>query len=483
MIPQNLRYGGGVSSSVFNPVVLAILIVACVLICLLPRKKVIIPFLCAAILIPFNQVLVLGGLHFPLLRILILVGLLRTLVLGSGKTFSGGFNTLDKIIISLSLTTFVAGILLFRREQAVVFEAGALITSLGLYLVLRCLIRDQEDVLRAIRAFAFIMVVLTGVMTVEHLTRGWNPYTLVGGVRADARDMIRRGHVRATASFGQPIPAGTFGGVAVPLFVALWMADDKHHLTAKIGLLAAVAVAVLSGSSTPVFACATGIGALFLWPMRSSMRLVRWGIVFMLICMQAVMTSPVYHIITHLHAGDSYHRFELIHQTVLHFSSWCLIGTNNNASWGWDMWDTADQYVATAISGGLLGLILLLSALVFAFKYLGKARRAVSANKNQALFFWALGSALFAELVAFFGISLWDQSIVEWYLLLAFVGAVAAPLARAKTQVAASNLSPSAPVAEIQPVYAGWRARTDGRKPLGERGASLRGASAFRERA
>ena len=38
---------------------------------------------------------------------------------------------------------------------------------------------------------------------------------------------------------------------------------------------------------------------------------------------------------------------------------------------------------------------------------------------------WALGSALFAHVVSFFGISYFDQTIVAWYALLAMISAAA----------------------------------------------------------
>lgn len=470
MVPQNLRFGGGVASTILNPVVIVILCVTCALMLLLPRKKVIVPFLLAAILIPFDQILVVGGLHFPLLRVLILAGMVRIFIIkgaGGWKIFSGGFNKIDVAVILLSVTTALAGVLLFHSAQGFIFQSGLLYTALGTYFLLRCLIRDRGDLVRAVRVLAFIVLALSAVMVVEHLTRGWNPYALLKGANASvfANEMIRRGRVRATGSFSQPILAGTFGALAMGLFAALWVSDEKQRRVAMAGMFGATIMTVASSSSTPVIAYAAGVGALCFWPMRNSMRIVRWGVVIMLVVLQAFMTSPVYHIITHLHTGDSYHRFQLIDQCVRHFSSWWLIGTTSNASWGWDMWDTANEYVQIADNSGLLPLILLISVLIFGFKYLGKARRAVS-DKKEAQFFWALGAALFTEMVAFFGISLWDQSIVGWYLLLAFIGAVAVPQVRAGKQESRADLNSGMAPVEAQPVYAGWRGRAPATRQL-----------------
>lgn len=432
MEPQNLRFGGGVSGSFFNPVVALVVIVAAVLICILPRKKVIVPFLLTSLLIPSDQILVIAGLHFPLLRILIFFGMVRIFVIkgpGQWNVFSGGVNTIDKLIISLYLTTALAEVLLFQNSQAFIFQLGLLYSAFGAYFLLRCLIRDQEDVVRAIRVLALIVVVLGGVMAFEHLTNGWNPYALLGGARAGyfAADLSRDGHVRSTATFGTPILAGTFGAVLLPVFVGLWMSDRRQRSAALLGILGATAMTAASHSSTPAFAYVVGIVGLCLWPIRGMMRIVRWGIVVTLVSLQMVMKAPVYHLITRIHiSGDSYHRYALIDECVRHFWDWWLIGTKSNATWGWDMWDTANQYVATAINGGLLSLILLIAIIVYSYKYLGRARRAAP-DKQQALFFWALSSALFAVTLSFLGISLWDQSVVGWYILLAFISAIAAP--------------------------------------------------------
>ena len=100
-------------------------IVTGILMWILPQRKVIIPFLLVAILIPEDQVLVIAGVHFPLLRILLLFGIVRIFILkgkGEWKIFSGGMNKIDKSVILLALTSTTAGVLLFRTPQALIFQ-------------------------------------------------------------------------------------------------------------------------------------------------------------------------------------------------------------------------------------------------------------------------------------------------------------------------------------------------------------------------
>jgi len=398
---------------------------------LLPQRKIIVPFLLTTLLIPYDQILVIAGLHFPILRILIFFAMIRIfLIRGRGKwsVFSGGANKVDKCLIFLFVTTAVAGVLLFLNTQELIFQLGEIYTGFGTYFLLRCVIRDRKDVVQVIRTLAVVTVVLGGVMLVEHWTKGWNPYALLGGAKAQAfaSGAMRDGSVRATGSFAQPILAGTFGAVAFPLFFALWLSDRKQRAAALLGMLGATLMVLACNSNTAVVGYSAGIVALCFWPIRSMLGIVRWGIAAALVGLQIVMKAPVYHLITRVGAsGDSYHRYMLIDQCVHHFFSWWLIGTKSTASWGWDMWDTADQYVQTADNSGLLALILLVAILVFGFRYLSKARRS-AANKREAVFIWAIGAALFAQAIAFFGISLWQQAVVEWYLLLAVIAAVGA---------------------------------------------------------
>ncbi len=432
MVPQNLRFGGGVSGTVFNPAVAAIVILVGVLMCCLPQRKVIVPFLLTSLLIPSDQILVVAGLHFPLLRILIAFGMVRIFIIkGRGKwnVFSGGLNKVDKLLILLAVVNAVAGVLLFQNSRAFVFQLGDLYSVFGAYFLLRCLIRDHEDVVRVIRVFALIVVALGGLMIFEHFT-GWNPYALLGGAQARyfASDMDRDGRIRATASFGTPILAGFFGAVLFPLFVGLWLSDRKQRGIAALGMVGATVMTLASNSSTPAIGYLAAVLGLCIWPIRGSLRIIRWAIVIALVSLQMVMKAPVYHLITRIDiSGSSYHRYALIDQCVRHFWSWWLVGTNANTTWGWDMWDTADQYVQAAYDGGLLGLICFTAIIVWGFKYLGRARKAVIDDKKQALFLWALGAAFFAHTISFFGITLWDQSILEWYALLAIIGAIAVP--------------------------------------------------------
>src|ERR1700677_4295453 len=239
MGPKDLKFGGGVADTVLNPAVLILILVACAFICFAPRQKALAAFLTAGILIPIDQVLVLAGVHFPMLRVLAIFGLVRILKEKyASKTwlFVGGFNKLDRAVILLAVSTAVSGVILFREFGAVVYQAGNLCTVLGSYLLLRLLIRNEDDIVRGIKVLAWITAFCAIVMTYERTT-GQNPYAMLGGARAAAYAHLveRADKFRAQGPFGHSILAGTFGAVVVPLFFALWLKDKKYRKIAVVG--------------------------------------------------------------------------------------------------------------------------------------------------------------------------------------------------------------------------------------------------------
>jgi hypothetical protein len=430
---EHLRFGGGVSGTVLHPAVLVVVLLAGVLMCVWPRRKAIIPFLAAAILIPMDQVLLIGPAHFPMLRLLVLFGIVRIvkeMISSKARLFSGGMNKIDWAVVLSTVFIAINGVLLFQDSKAAINQLGSLYTVFGVYFLLRFLIRNEEDVWRAIQTLAWVAAIVAVVMTYE-LATGHNPYAIFGGAQAAsyASLAVRDDRFRAQGPFGHSILAGTFGAILMPLFVALWWKGRrKYRVMAMVGVVSATVITLACNSSTPVLGYAAGVVALCLWPVRRWMRAIRWGIGFTLVSLHLVMKAPVWHLISRIDitgGSSSWHRFMLVDQCIRHFGDWWLMGVKDTSSWGFEMWDTANQYVSTCENSGLLPFLMLIAILVYGFKYVGRARRAARKDRKTALFMWALGSALFANMVAFLGISYFDQTIVAWYALLAMISAAA----------------------------------------------------------
>jgi hypothetical protein len=424
----------GVSQSYLNPVVLLIILIVGMVILVAGRRKAAIAFLAAAILIPDDQILLIGPAHFPMLRVLALFGLVRLMWAKFSKKqeiFSGGMNGIDKGMIGLTLFSALDGVLLWRDSASIIFQLGEIYTAFGVYFLLRFLVRDEDDVRQMLRVLAGVAVVVAGIMIFEQAT-GRNPlFAALGGARASFHSTVnmRDDKFRATGCFDHPILAGTFGGITLPLFVGLWWRGKRDRVYAAMGAVSSVVIAFSAGSSTALFGLLGGILALCFWPLRRRMRWIRWGVVGTLVSLHMVMKAPVWQLIARMDltgGSSSDHRYQLVNQCILHFWDWALVGSKYYGYWGWMMWDLSNQYVAIADPSGLIPLLYFVAIIVYGFKYVGRARRQAAAlDKRRQLFIWALGGSLFANVVAFLGISYFDQTIVAWYALLAMIPAAA----------------------------------------------------------
>lgn len=420
------RFGGAATGFV-HPVIAIAVLIACVLILTVPRRRILAPLLGAAILVPMDQVLVIGGLHFQMIRVLILVGWIRVLMSGRGPADPTSprprWNPIDTALVICVVLGAIDIILLWQSTAAAQNQLGTVYMDLGLYFLLRALVQSEADILYGIRILAWISAFVAVVMIIEQVTRT-NPYVYIwANASPDTSVMERDGKFRAMACFAHPLLAGTFGAICFPLFLALWHKDSKARRLSIIGMCSSVAIVWAANSSTPLLALVASILATFLWPIRRSMRILRWGIVITLISLHLSMKAPVWALIGRVDvtgSSSSYHRYQLVDQFIRHFSDWWLFGTKDNASWGWDMWDLANQYVAVGETSGLFPFIAFVAIIVYGFKMLGNACRRAAGRVSER-FLWTLGIAMFANVVAFFGISYHDQTIAVWYLFLAMI--------------------------------------------------------------
>jgi hypothetical protein len=447
----NNRFGAGASSSFIDPFVLILMLITIVLTFVLPRKYVVVPLLLTIFLTPFGQQVYVFGVHLYVPRILILCGWIRiafTKMSGKTEFVYGGFTPVDKVFLLWAILRATATCLEFMQVGAVINQGAFLWESLGAYFLLRFLIRDEEDITRVIKTFAFIAAVLAFTMLNEKF-RSENLFGFIGGRLAP---FVRDGVIRSQGSFQGPIPAGTFAGTLLCLFTWLWL-SRRAKVIGIGGLIAATIMVVTSASSTPLVTTIAAIVGISMWPLRGRMRTVRWGIVILLISLHLVMKSPVWFLINHVDfvSGNSgYHRAMLIDMCVKHFWDWWLIGVQSTANWGWDMWDQANQFVSEAESGGLATLICFILLMSRSFGRIGNARKLIDGDRDKEFMLWLLGAALFTYVVAFFGISCSDQLVYSWYTLLALIAAATASILQTKSVVA---VEASAALVGSRPAY------------------------------
>jgi hypothetical protein len=421
---SSARYGGGAAETEILPFTLLLLLVASGFILLLPRKYAALPFLLASLTIPDGQVIVVAGLHFTVFRLLILMGwarLIASRLLFNRQKVGFRISSIDRAVIWCTIVNVVAFTLRYLDIPAFINRIGFVFNTMGSYFLLRFLIRDWNDADRLLKLFSLICAALAVLMIVEQET-GRNLFAVFGGVPGITA--VREGRIRSQGPFAHPIIAGTFGATLFPLFLGMWWARKNSKMLSVLGMLSAIVMTITSASSTPIFALAAGIVACLFWPFRGRMRQFRWCLLIMLVGLHLVMKAPVWALIgrVDLVGGSSgWHREELINQAILHFREWWLLGTKDTEHWGYFLHDTANQYVDTAVTSGVFGLALFITILVRCFRNIGLARKAAQGNSKLEFRRWAMGACLFANVLAFVGMSYFDQTIVYLYTIFVLI--------------------------------------------------------------
>jgi hypothetical protein len=163
-----------------------------------------------------------------------------------------------------------------------------------------------------------------------------------------------------------------------------------------------------SNSSSSLLALAATALAIFFWPLRKQMRLVRWALALTLVALHLVMKAPVWALISRVDltgSSSGYHRFYLVDNCIRHFGDWWLLGYKHYDQWGFMMFDLCNQFVVQAVNGGLLALVAYIAIFSRSFGAIGKARKKVEGDRGREWFLWCLGSTLFSIVVAHFGIN------------------------------------------------------------------------------
>ena len=214
---------------------------------------------------------------------------------------------------------------------------------------------------------------------------------------------------------------GVFAGVLIPLFLWLWT-ERKSRMAACAGLAGATAMVWASHASTSWMTYGAGLFGLGFWPLRKYMRIVRWGLVALLVGLHLVMKGPVWSLIARIDltgGSSSYHRYALVDNCIRHFGDWWLLGYKYYDSWGWDMWDLCNQFVVAAVTGGLVTFVLYITIFKRSFGAIGMARKC--ADRRHEWLLWCLGADLFANVVAHFGINYVLELMMSFFPLLACI--------------------------------------------------------------
>ncbi|MBI2412392.1 MAG: hypothetical protein HYV24_04195 [Deltaproteobacteria bacterium] len=428
-----------------HPVALAFMLVAGSLMLALPRRGALVPLVFAIVFIPLQQRIMVYSLDFFIIRILILFGWTRVLMRGE---YSIKLNTIDKLMVLWAVSAVATYTMLWQTWGAFINRLGVSFDIIGIYFLIRFLVRDFDDIVWVVKIFAFVTIPVAAAMFLERVN-GRNLFSVFGGV-PDVT-IVRWGKMRCQGAFSHPITAGTFGAAVFPLLIALRLVGGNGRALMAFGAIAASVITLSTSSSGPLLGYLAGIAALCMWFFRDRMREFRWALALTLIALHLVMKAPVWALLARANVfggSTGYHRFYLFDQFLRRFNEWWLFGVRSTADWGYYLFDVTNNFVRIGVDGGLSTLVIFIAILAFSFQSIGRAVRSTEDDVQQKIY-WALGASLLVHVVSFFGVSYFDQIKVVLYMLLGMIS-----VARSLSEEAAYELK-TAPEDEDETVRAG----------------------------
>jgi hypothetical protein len=394
---------------------------------LLPRRYALVPMLISGCYMTLGQALIIGGLHFYLIRIIILFGLIR--IFFRREIFSIKLTSIDKVLIAWLMASSFLYVLFGGSNVEITERLGRTYNTLGIYFCVRALVRSMDDIVLIVRMLGIILIPLAFLFAVEHAT-GKDPFSMWGGVPLLSE--VRNGRIRCQGPFRNSILAGTFGATTLPLFVGLWAQSVRNRRLAGGAILASTVIVASASASGPAIAFLAGIVGLICWFFKSSMRAIRWGIVVLLLALQIFMKAPIWFLISKLSdivGGGGWYRSALIDAAIRHFDEWWLIGTAFTGNWmptgiaiDPNNADMVNQFIAEGVNGGLLAMLLFTWLIVKCFKTTGAAvRNEARFTFSERFMIWTLGCTVLSHVASFFSVSYFDQITIFWYLIVGII--------------------------------------------------------------
>jgi len=387
------------------------------------RKWAFVPLLIGAGVFPSGVALEFG-ISFTVCHLVILVGITRALLTGA-LTISWR-NPFDATVLLFCFWAMISilGHMGVENYNPVLERMKLVYNIGGGYFYCRAFIKTVEDFERLIQALAVTMIFLAIPMLAEKLTGTRYSWAFIEDTHSVSE--VRGGKIRAAGPFGHAILAGSAGAATLALMIPLWR---QHRKLAVWGIISCLVIVYSCASSGPILTAAAGLGAMFLWRWRYSIRWIRRMAIFMIIALHLLMNAPVWYLMSRVDLTGSStgnHRAELITQALKHLDRWWFIGTDytrdwmpHGIQWNPNHVDITNYYIKMGVIGGLPLLILFVAIIYQAYNKLGHGILQLrEKNDPREFLFWGAGSFLFAHCVTFLSISYYDQSIIFFLVII-----------------------------------------------------------------
>jgi hypothetical protein len=365
-----------------------------------------------------------------------------TRVLMRQETAGFRWRPADVVLILWAISGAIAYTVQQGEMSAFIYRLGLAFDGVGMYFLFRFLIRDWDELIQAVKALCLIAIPVAIAFMIEAVTAR-NAFAVFGGVPEIT--LVREDRLRCQGAFSHPILAGCFWASLMPLMAALWRQPRSPQWIVMCGIGASLLVIIACASSTPVMAVLLAIVGAAMWPLRGSMRQLRWGIVGVLVILHFSMQAPVWHLISRIDVvggSTGWHRYFLLDQAINHFSEWAMVGTPSTAVWGPGLQDVTNHFILEGVTGGAMTLLLFIIIIALCFRSVGQAWRANAGNRANMMLAWAIGVSLFVHCMNFLAVSYFGQIMMIWYFTLA----CATSLGPAASRAAQTVHAPSGPV-------------------------------------
>jgi hypothetical protein len=395
---------------------IAVVSILAILVLALPRRYFLLPFILGAFFIPSDQRILIFTLDFTAVRILVLVGLIKTIATGPSRPLK--ITVFDKLVFAWAICGAVIYFFLWASASALIFKCGVLFDIIGMYWLFRKNIHSWVDISRLIRLFAICALILSGFIVFEAVT-GNNPFTILGKVGT----VVREERFRCQGPFPHSIMLGLFCATLVPLFLGMTKIDSNNRLYWSAAFMCGVMV-VLSASSTPLVVLMAVVVGVYgfkyrhLIPQGGAIALVG------LVGLSIVMDAPVWHLISRINVvggSTGWHRYNLIRQAINHVNEWAVLGCRSTAHWGYGMQDVTNQYIFEGVRGGIITLLLFVIMIFLGLKAILNVSLKAPNTQLQWLS-WCIFVSMTGHCLAFMGVTYFGQITMQWYMMLAVAG-------------------------------------------------------------
>ena len=432
-----------------HPLALIALLIGGAAMAMAPRRYALVPMLVLACTIAPAQRIVFATLDFNFLRMMILMGWIRVLLHGEWRGFR--WRLLDTCVVGWAFCATLVPIVHSGGSSVMVINRlGYMYDGIGLYFLVRFLVRDWDDILALARAAALLALPMMLAFLLEKAT-GRNFFATFGGVAEHTAE--RAGRLRCRGPFTHPILAGAFWCSLIPLILTLFWQPGWHRFLATMGTVCAVVVVWCTASATSTNGLYVVAVACLAYSMRHWMPWIRWGIVAGAVILHFAMNGPIWAILSKMNSitgATGWYRYKLFDDFIMHFFDWWLLGTRDFSTW-WlgGRFAITSEYVLHGVRGGLSTLLFFFAIIAVGFigvgRMLARTRSArihlrtpnptPAATRNslfpttisprtESIIAWMLGASLLTHCAVFVGVAYFAQAILMWWVTVGMIGSL-----------------------------------------------------------